>query len=244
MKIDLFLSPSEIQPDKIKDRLAIIIDVLRASTSMIMALSNGCEGIISVSDIDQAKRVAQKFPPETVLLGGERNEMLIPGFDLSNSPLEYSSDRVKDKRIIFTSSNGSRLFNYVQKAQKTVVAGFVNMTVVSKFIVENKLDVAFLCAGKNGQFGLEDAVCGGMIINKLKNNKLILNDGAVAAQILYQFYANDIVNMLYQASHGIRLVEIGHEEDLVICGQIDSLETIPILHKNEIVSLNKSKNLL
>ena len=99
MKIDLFLSPSEIQLDKIKDRLAIIIDVLRASTSMITALSNGCQGIISVADIDQAKQLAQKFPLESVLLGGERNEKLIPGFDLSNSPFEYTSERVNGKTV-------------------------------------------------------------------------------------------------------------------------------------------------
>lgn len=244
MEIDLFLSPSEIQTNKIKHRLAVIIDVLRASTSMITALSNGCQGIISVADIEQAKREAQKFPSESVLLGGERNEMLISGFDLSNSPFEYSSDRVKGKRIIFTSSNGSKLFNYVQNAQKTVVAGFVNVTRVSQFIIENNRDVAMLCAGKNGQFGMEDVVCGGMIIDKVKNNNLTLNDGAVAAHILYQFYANDIVQMLHQASHGTRLIEIGHEKDLVMCGQIDSIETIPILYENEIVSLNKSKNLL
>ena len=242
MKIDLFLSPSEIQLDKIKDRLAIIIDVLRASTSMITALSNGCQGIISVADIDQAKQLAQKFPLESVLLGGERNEKLIPGFDLSNSPFEYTSKRVNDKRIIFTSSNGSKLFNYVQEAKKTVVAGFVNVTIMSQFIIENNLDVAILCAGKNGQFGLEDAVCGGMIIDKLKNNNLALNDGAVATHIMYQFYADDIVQMLHQTSHGTRLIEIGREEDLVLCGQIDSIEMIPILYKNEIVLLKNSKN--
>ena len=241
MKIDLFFSPTEIQPGKIKDRLVVIIDVLRASTSMITALSKGCRGIVPVSEIDQAKKAVQNFPPESVLLCGERNEMPIPGFDLSNSPLEFTADRVKDKKIIFTSSNGSRLFDYVQYAQKTIVAGFVNVTIVSKFIIENKLDVAILCAGKNGQFGLEDAVCGGMIIDKiadLKDKSFTLNDGAVAAQTIYLYYAKNITEMLNQASHGKRLIEIGHEADLIECGQIDSIETIPILSGNELVPLN------
>lgn len=242
MKIDLFLCQSEIQRNQLEDRLVVIIDVLRASTSMITALANGCRGIISVAEIALAKKLAQNFPPESILLCGERNEMLIPGFDLSNSPLEYTVDKVKDKRIIFTSSNGSKLFDHVQGAQITIVAGFVNVTIVSNFIIKSNRDVAILCAGKNGQFGLEDAVCGGMIIDKIaetKEESSALNDGAIAAQTMYQFYAKDIIGMLYQASHGKRLIEIGQEQDLVECGKIDSIETIPILNGAELVSLSQ-----
>lgn len=240
MKIDLFLCQSEIQRNQLEDRLVVIIDVLRASTSMITALANGCRRIIPVSEIDPAKKLAQDLSPELALLCGERNEMIIPGFDLSNSPLEYTADKVKDRTIIFTSSNGSKLFDYIQFARKTIVAGFVNVTLVAKFIVESKLEVAILCAGKNGQFGLEDAVCGGMIIDKiveLKNDWSVLNDGAIAAQTMYQFYAKNIIGMLYQASHGKRLIEIGQEQDLVECGKIDSNETIPILNRNELVPI-------
>lgn len=242
LKIDLFLSQSEIQRSQISDQLVVIIDVLRASTSMITALANGCKAIISVSEIDKAKKLAKNFLPGSILLCGERNEVLIPGFDLSNSPLEYTADKVKDRTIIFTSSNGSKLFDYVQYGQKIIVAGFVNVTVIAKFIVESKLDVAILCAGKNGQFGLEDAVCGGMIINKiaeLKDKSSALNDGAIAAQTMYQFYGKNIIGMLYQASHGKRLIDIGQEQDLLECGKIDAIEVIPILDGNELVPLGK-----
>lgn len=241
MKIDLFLSRREIQPDVIEGRLAIIIDVLRASTSIITALANGCKGVIPVSEIEDAKKLAAKFLAESVLMGGERNEMPIPGFDLSNSPLEYTANRVAGKKIIFTSSNGSQLFHYSRQAQNTLVAGFVNVSILSRFVVQNGVDIVILCAGKNGQFGMEDAVCGGMLIDKITNittNSLTLNDGAIAARVLYQFYAGDITGMLSQTSHGKRLVAIGHQEDLTICGQIDSIELIPILRQNELVSLS------
>lgn len=101
MNIDLYLLRSEIQQDKLKGRVVVIIDVLRASTSMITALANGCLRIIPVSEVEQAKQLAQRFLAESILLCGERNEMLIPGFDLSNSPLEYSKDIVKNKKMIF-----------------------------------------------------------------------------------------------------------------------------------------------
>lgn len=247
MKIDLFLSRREIQPDVIKERLAVIIDVLRASTSIITALANGCEGIIPTSEIEEAKRIAKKFSPHSVLLAGERNEMPIPGFDLSNSPLEYTANRVAGKKIIFTSNNGSKLFDYISFAQKTVVAGFVNVTMLSDFIVQNRSDIVILCAGKNEQFGMEDAVCGGMIIDKIANattSSLILNDGAMAAQTLYQCHARNITAMLYQTSHGKRLIELGHHEDITTCGQIDSVEIIPILSQNKLVSFRMGDKII
>ncbi len=241
MKIDLFLSRSEIQQDKIAGRLVTIIDVWRASTSIITALANGCAGIIPVAEVQQARELAKKFPTDSILLGGERNELPIPRFDLSNSPLDYTADRVKNKRIIFTSSNGAKLFSDARSAEKTVVGGFLNVTILSDLILRNNLNVSILCAGKNGQFGLEDAVCGGMIIDKIIKNapgrfEIELNDGALAARILYNFYANNLTELIYQSKHGKRLIEIGQEQDLLISISIDSREIIPILKNGELIS--------
>jgi len=241
LKIDLLLSRSEIQPDKVAGRLVVIIDVWRASTSIITALANGCAGIIPVAEVEQARALAKKFPPNSILLGGERNELPIPGFDLSNSPLDYSADLVKNKRIIFTSSNGAKLFSNAHSAEKTVVGGFLNVTILSDLILGNNLDVSILCAGKNGQFGLEDAVCGGMIIDKVIKKtpgrcEIELNDGALAARILYDFYANNLSELIYQSSHGKRLIEIGQEPDLLISLSTDSKEIIPILKNDQLIS--------
>ena len=243
MNIDLFLSRSEIQQEKIKGRIAVVIDVLRASTSIITALKNGCQGIIPISEVEDAKELAKNFPSDSVLLGGERNEMLVPGFDLSNSPLEYTLDRVNSKRIIFTSTNGSRLFNDARQAEICSVGAFVNITRLSDYIIKTGLDLVVLCAGKLGSFGLEDVVCGGMIIEKIINENskpLHLNDGAIASRILYSYYANNIFDMLFQSSHGKRLIEIGQEKDLDICSSVDSIPTIPVLQGDELISLENS----
>ena len=243
MKIDLFLSRAEIQPNTIKRRVAIIVDVLRASTSIITALTNGCQGVIPVAEVEEARKLAKAYPAESVLLAGERNEMPISGFDLSNSPLDYTAERVNNKRIIFTSSNGSKLFSYAHDADITVVGGFINITILSNYIVNCDLDVAILCAGKNGYFALEDAVCGGMIIEKIVNSsstQLQLNDGAVASQILYRHYAHHIGEMLLRSSHGKRLLEIGQEKDIASCGSIDSAATVPLLRGNELISSGKA----
>ena len=236
--IDLYLSPAEIRSPELQDKIVVVIDVLRASTSIVTALNNGAKSVIPVAEVETARDLAAAVFDRPVLLCGERNEMRIDGFDLSNSPLEYAKDIVTDKTIIFTSSNGARLFDYAKNAARVVVGAFVNVTALSGYIATLPNDVALLCAGKNGRFGLEDVVCGGMMTCLLvaqMANPVALNDAALAAGIMYQNYAANITEMLYQASHGKRLIEIGQEHDLKICGAVDAISAIPVLTDGELI---------
>ncbi len=244
MKLDVLLNRSEIQAEQIAGRLAIIIDVWRASTSMITALANGCRAIVPVAEVAVARELAQQFPSGSVLLAGERNELPIPGFDLSNSPLDYYVDRVRHKRIIFTSSNGAQLFDAARLARRIIVAGFLNASRISEYILQAQLDVALLCAGKNAQFGLEDAVCAGLIIRKTqqyaKDLQIDLNDGARAAQILYDYYASDLAQMIHHATHGRRLMELGQRDDLMAAIAVDAIPIIPVMKNGELVKSDES----
>lgn len=236
--INLFLSSAEIKSDELRGSIAVVIDVLRASTSIITALAHGAKSVIPVAQVETARKLAAAFHDRPVLLCGERNEMIIEGFDLSNSPLEYTTDRVMGKTIIFTSTNGAQLFDHARTAAQVIVGAFVNVSVLSHYLVCAKADVSILCAGKNGRIGLEDVVCGGMIISQLltqMDDAVECNDGAIAAHILYRNYANHILDMLYQASHGKRLIAIGQEQDLKICGAIDAIGTIPVLSGDELI---------
>lgn len=236
--INLYLSLAEINSEDVRDRIAVVIDVLRASTSIITALHHGARSIIPVAKVETARNLAAKLRDSSVLLCGERNEMIIDGFDLSNSPIEYTNDRVRDKTIVFTSTNGAQLFDFARHAAQVFVGAFVNASVLYEHIAQSEADVALLCAGKNGRIGLEDVVCGGMIVDHLierSANPVELNDGAIAARILYQHYAENITEMLCQASHGKRLIEIGQEPDLKICGSIDAVGVIPVLSDNELI---------
>ena len=236
MKVDLYLNRSELQNVQLqKDQIAVVIDVLRASTTIITALKNGCLEIVPVAEVSEAFNVRNKSLSQAILLGGERNEMIVPGFDMSNSPAEYTSDRVKGQTIIFTSTNGAQLFNFSRIAEHAVVCGFVNILTVCSYLTKVKKDIAILCAGKNGQFGLEDAVCGGMLVKELnKPNSFVLNDGAVAAEILYEHFADNILSMLYLSSHGKRLIEIGQENDLNTCASLNSINVVPVYRDGKI----------
>ncbi len=240
MKIDLYVNRTELETVELTNRqTAIVIDVLRASTSIITALYNGCRAVIPVIEVEDAFLLAEQFSREDRLLAGERQEVFIAGFDLSNSPLEFTADRVKDKTIIFTSTNGARLFRVSAAARQTVVCGFVNVSRVVDFVRKSSAEVAILCAGKHGQFGLEDVVCGGMVIAKLmvaEENNNELNDGALAAYRVYQHFAENLLGMLRQCSHGRRLVQIGQDCDLIQAASVDLLPILPVVKDGQIVS--------
>ena len=239
VKIDLYLNRSEFENVQLgEDQVAVVIDVLRASTTIITALDNGCEAVVPIAEVNEAFEMSEKLSNRNVLLGGERNGISIPGFDLSNSPLEYTSGRVSEKTIIFTSTNGSQLFDFSRQAALTIVCGFVNVSSVCDYLLRVNKNIVILCAGRNKQFGLEDAVCGGMLIKEILykiGESSLLNDGAVAAQILYEKFADNILEMLYRSSHGKRLLEIGQEEDLKICASINSINIVPKYQAGKII---------
>ena len=237
-KIDLYLSRAELEHVNLnKNQVAVIIDVLRASTSIITALANGCKAVIPVEEVDDAFHVANKIGRQRVLLGGERNEKIIQGFDLSNSPLDYCSEKVKGKIIVFTSTNGAQLFEFSRFAKQSVIGGFVNQSRVASFLSKTDKNVVILCAGKNRHFGLEDAVCGGMIIHEvisMSKKAISLNDGAVAAKVLFEKYANNFLEMLHLSMHGQRLIAIGQEKDLQLCSAVDSVSVLPLCQNGKI----------
>ncbi len=238
MKIDLFVNRAELETLTIeKHQTAVIIDVLRATTTMLVAFANGVNSIIPVATVEEARQRAGEINSSEILLGGERNETIIEGFDLSNSPLEYVSGRVKGKSIIFTSTNGSQLFKYAAAAAKAVICSFLNVSKVSEFLIQESGHVAILCAGKYSQFAIEDVVCGGMLIQKIaQKSSLQLNDGAQAALKLYQVYADDLFKMLRQCTHGKRLIEIGQEQDLRQSAVVDSVPIVPVWQNGQIVA--------
>jgi len=246
VKIDLYVNRAELENiDLNKNQIAVIIDVLRASTSIITALANGCKAVIPVAEVADAFKKANKLGREKVLIGGERNEQIVAGFDLSNSPSDYGLKKVKDKTIVFTSTNGAQLFDLARSAGQSIVGGFVNISSVAAFSVDKKNDVAILCAGKSKQFGLEDVVCGGMIIKKIMSRTKeppLMNDGANAAIMLYERYAGDLLAMLYRSSHGQRLIAIGQANDLSLCAALDTAQVVPICQNGKIILADQKGN--
>jgi 2-phosphosulfolactate phosphatase len=229
MKIELYVIPQEITEDKLKERTVVVIDVLRASTTMCRALASGAKEIIPMDSPAAAIELAASISSDMVMLCGEREGVIIEGFDLGNSPLEYTPDRVEGRTLIFSSTNGSRTIVRSRSAADSIVAGFVNIQTILDYLPEMLDNLVILCAGKWLQFAMEDSVCGGLLIDRLleRYEDVQLNDGANTARILYHHFEDSILDMVKSSSHGRYLDSIGMGKDLPVCAALNSIPVLP-----------------
>jgi len=236
MKIDVYLTPDEIGEERLKDRTAVVVDVLRASTTICAALSSGARAIIPADSIAAAIQLASLLSRSAVLLCGEREGKLIQGFDLANSPFEYTRAKVKGKTLIFGSTNGSPTIIRTRQARHTLICGFINMDTIVKALQEVAEPISILCSGKLGQFAIEDAVCAGLIVVELEKSgiPLELNDGATAALNLALHHRGNVLEMVKSSNHGRYLAQIGMETDLPFCADLNRLPVLPVFHDGKI----------
>jgi 2-phosphosulfolactate phosphatase len=240
MKIDVRFDPFELDELELRGKNIVVIDVLRSSTTIAVALSNGAREIIPVESIENAVKISGSLFGDVTLRGGERNGKTIQGFNLGNSPLEYTEPTVKGKSIIFCTTNGSVAMYRSRFAQNLSVGSFVNISKVIEFIKEIRQDFLLICAGRANalsNFSLEDTVCAGMIIHTLAADKDLaveLTDSSFASQALYKTYGRSLLKMMKNTDLGRYLVEIGFIEDIKIAAAVDSYPILPVLSGNVI----------
>jgi len=237
--LETLFIPEEIKNIELAGKLVVMIDVLRASSTIVTALANGCRGFIPILSPDQAWKKAQQFEKESVLLGGEREGIKIEGFDLGNSPREYKREVVKDKTIIFSTTNGVKTLEMVKDAYRIIIGSFLNLQAVCDYCTNYQGDILIICAGKEGKFSLEDTACAGMIINSLKDVFPVVCqevDANLTVRALYEKFGNNILEILRKSQHGRYLESINLGEDLKFCSQLDFFHIVPIF-KDGIISI-------
>ena len=231
MEIDIQFVPSPLGPNALSNRTVVVIDVLRATSVMVHALSQGASEIIPVSTVEEAFQMAKNFLPGTTLLGGERGSKKIPGFDLGNSPRKYVSEKVNGKRLILTTTNGTKAFHLVSSGEEVVVGSFLNVGATAERCFGLDRDLLLFPSGDKGTFSLEDTVCGGMLIDAILGKvgkPITLTDASFAAHILYQRFKANLVEALRLSNHGKDLIDLGLGDDLTYCGQTDITDIVPI----------------
>ena len=190
------------------------------------------------SSIDAAGELKQKLGREHVLLCGERDGQKIEGFDLGNSPAEYESKTVKDKALIYCSTNGSRAMLKGGQGAVCLIGGLVNVSEVVRYALRENKDVAIICSGASGKFSFEDAITGGKYASELEGQQgreLEKNDGAKAALFLYHREEVDLYSALRNSFHGRFLVTLGFESDIREAAKVDSIPVVPILAEGRII---------
>ena len=232
MKVNVLLSPLNADELFFSEKTTVVIDVLRASSTVVAALNNGAREVIPVETME----FAMKISGGQNLLAGERNAMKIEGFDLGNSPLEFTEETVTGKSVILYTTNGSKALVRAKFSENLYVCSFVNIEAVADKLSEEGKDFIILCAGSNGMFSLEDTVCAGKLVElvKIKNENLELSDSAKASLILSKSYGDDIKQMLEESEHGLELINAGYKEDLEFISRMNSVNIIPFLESGVI----------
>ena len=231
MHIDVIASTAEAAYFSIEQyHTVVVIDVLRATSVMTTALSNGARGIYPVVEVDAARTLASQWDNPPVLLGGERNALPLPGFDLSNSPLEYSSAKVQGHDIIMSTTNGTKAMQAASKAQRVLICSLLNIQAIAKALLEDK-HVALLCSGTYQRLDIPDMLAAGAIIEALGalGAKPSLNDlGLVSAE----YFAPDTFRQRALASyHGNVLAGLGRQCDLDYCLQLNTQTIVPVMQQ-------------
>jgi 2-phosphosulfolactate phosphatase len=239
--LHLHTLPQNVSPAELADSTVIIVDQLRASTTIATALAAGAECVMPFAEVDETLAAARALGRQNVLLGGERGGKRIPGFDLGNSPAEYTPERVAGRRILFTTTNGARALHHARGARRILVGAAVNCTAVAQ-AVEPGAGVTILCAGTDGVIAFEDRLAGGAIVEAIfrLGATWSFNEPATAALDRWRRIGEEargrsvpledvFVERMTETDGGQNLIAIGQEADLARCAMLDSLDVAPEL---------------
>lgn len=242
-QIDVSFLPtlgSNLSPNLDQFSVVIAIDVLRATTTMTTALEYGANDIIPVDSIESALSLFDTFEPNTTLLGGERNNIKPLKFHFGNSPFEYQNKEVSNKKVIFTTTNGTKLLHTLKEFKRIYIGCFRNVGPMVEFITKNyktEHSILLACAGSNEKFSFDDVLCAGAFVDsfqKINTANIQLTDTAKVAKMLYNETKDSIIEFVKTTTHGKSLVNGGFEKDIDYCFTKDSTETIAV-YENRIV---------
>lgn len=246
MRIDVVFGPPTVTPALITGRVVAVIDVLRASTSIAIALGNGARNVVPLESADEVITRAKQFDRGEVRLAGERKMLIVPGFDLGNSPGDFTREAVEGKTVLLTTTNGTVAMVGLQGARDVVVASYVNLEAVSVLMrtaARAGTDVTLICAGRDKLFSLEDAACAGRYVRTITKRlaKVELGDGAFASSVIDRKYGDRLDQLFADSEAGQALVDAGFAADLDTCAAVDSYPVIPILQDRQITLLGPDR---
>lgn len=223
--VDVCFTPGDYSESNIE--IAVVIDVLRATSVMIKALAMGASSIMPVITVEEAREIKRKN--QNFLLAGERKGFKIDGFDFGNSPEEITKEKVFKKNIIITTSNGTKAINSAKKANTMILASFLNLKIATEYLKNSTGNIKIICSGTNGKPTFEDTLCAGGIVNELSEVNINLTDSAVVSKKTFIENGEDIKSsMLRKSLHAKYLASIGYGIDIDFCAKMNLYDTVPL----------------
>lgn len=237
--------PDLTTPEALAGGTVVVIDVLRASTVIVHALAAGASEVIPCLEVDDARRTYARLPPGQAILGGERGGLPIEGFDLGNSPSDYTAERVSGRTLVFTTTNGTRAMQRCRQAKRVLIGALANASAVVEGVAGDE-QVHLLCAGTRGEITREDVLVAGMLVDRLLGEQAIdaqpavpINDQARIARECFRSAVDGTQNvadsamryrcLLRQTQGGRNLVALGLDGDIDEAARIDRFAIVPRL---------------
>jgi len=227
-QLSVHLLPALFAEDEVADDLVVIVDILRASTTITHAIANGAEKVVPLGSIDDA--FALRDQHNDVILGGERGGIRVEGFDYGNSPTDYSAAHVGGRTVGFTTTNGTKALLRSQRAAEIVIGCFANLSVLVEHLQAQSRPVHVVCAGTDGRVTGEDVLFAGAVVARLGQ----VTDGNDEARLAADHWrcavpdetSAQIETSLRQSQGGRNLIRLGYESDIALAAQVD---TVPVL---------------
>jgi len=246
--LNVYPLPDMVTPEQLAGGTVVVIDVLRASTTIVHALEAGATEVIPCQEVDDARAVAERLPRETVVLGGERKGLRIDGFDLGNSPTDYTPSTVGSRTVVFTTTNGTRAMAQCRLAERVLIGTFVNASAVLQQLAGQE-QVHLLCAGTRGRYGRDDLLMAGLLVERLQQQEgtqrvLPYRLNAEADQARESWNAafppprpsgaepldpELLAAQLRESIGGRNLTAVGLEADILTAARLDRFRTVPEL---------------
>lgn len=231
--VQVHLLPDLVPPGRLAGSLAVVIDVLRATTTIVHALAAGCTAVCPCAEVEEARALAGQMRAGRVLLGGERGGTPLPGFDLGNSPGEYTAKVCRGTTLVLTTTNGTRALLRAAEAERALVAGFVNYSAVCEQLRQDARPIHIICAGTEGEVSLEDVLLAGALVDFLcEIGEVRLNDSARLAWDCFENHGRVLQGALEISHGGTNLRRLGYDDDIRAAAQVDQFALVPELRRD------------
>jgi 2-phosphosulfolactate phosphatase len=231
------LSPSLLHLYDVSSSIVVIIDVLRATSTIAAALYNGAKSIIPVDSIAECIKLGKQMD---VITAGERDGRIAEGLKYGNTPLQYTATFVKNKTVVLTTTNGTRLLHMAlgEGAPGIITGSFCNLSAVCDYLIEQNKNVILACAAWKDSINIEDTLFAGAVTSRIKGKFKVDCDATRISETLYEQAKDDLFGFmkLHNASHYKRLMGFGLEDDIRFCLTIDNANLLVIYETGRLVA--------
>jgi len=231
--IEVCLSPRLIELYELKGKTVVVVDILRATSSMVTGMAHYVKEIIPVTTVEKCFELQKKG----CIAAGERNGQVVDGMDMGNSPFSYMDKNLESKTIAMTTTNGTVAIEKSTSAKQILIGAFLNIQCLADYLKEYKNDVLVFCAGWKGRVNLEDSLFAGNLIHLLEGSHTCQDDAALMARSMYTSAQHDISAYLADCAHAQRLGNLGIQKDIDFCFQKDKYQIIPHFKEGKLVTL-------